>query len=202
MEIVRNKDSPRFVQSHLPWSLLPKQIRTGEKKPKIIYVARNPKDVCVSFYHHRVLIEGYLGTLDDPVEEFTNDRTLYAPFWLHVEAFWERRNEPNVLFITYEDLKQDLSKVVDRTCEFLGKSISENEKQILLEHLSFESMKSNPYVNTDGVTNLLSTIHGVPKQSNFIRKGKIGSWKEELSEESQQNMGEWFIRNKIEGLWD
>lgn len=106
MEIVQNLKSPRFIQTHLPWSLLPKQIRTGEKKPKMIYVARNPKDVCVSFYHHRVLIEGYLGSLDDHVEEFINDVVLYAPYWPHVQEFWKRRNEPNVLFITYEELKQ------------------------------------------------------------------------------------------------
>jgi hypothetical protein len=33
----------------LPASLLPEQI--WEKKPKIIHVSRNPKDVAVSFYH-------------------------------------------------------------------------------------------------------------------------------------------------------
>ncbi|ODM95898.1 Sulfotransferase family cytosolic 1B member 1, partial [Orchesella cincta] len=191
MQIVQNMKSPRFIQSHLPWSMLPKQIRNGEKKPKMIYVARNPKDVCVSFYHHRVLIEGYFGSMDDHVEEFTNDL-----------EFWERKNDPNVLFITYEELKQDLSKVVDRATEFLGKPISDEDKQVLLNHLSFESMKSNPYVNNDEVTNLLTKVHGVARQSHFIRKGKVGSWKEELSEESQQKINEWFVKNKIDGLWD
>lgn len=73
MEIVKLAKSPRTIQSHLPWNLLPKEIRDGLKKPKIIYVARNPKDICVSFYHHRVLIEGYLGTIDEFVEEFIAD---------------------------------------------------------------------------------------------------------------------------------
>lgn len=73
IEIVQIAKSPRTIQSHLPFSLLPREIREGLKKPKIIYVARNPKDVCVSFYHHRVLIEGYSGTLDEYVEEFIAD---------------------------------------------------------------------------------------------------------------------------------
>lgn len=73
MDVVQSAKSPRTIQTHLPWSLLPKQIREGLKKPKIIYVARNPKDICVSFYHHRVLIEGYSGTIDEFVDEFIAD---------------------------------------------------------------------------------------------------------------------------------
>jgi len=62
--------SPRYIKSHLPFHLLPAEMRTGLKEPKIIYCARNPKDVCVSFYHHRVLTEGYEGSLDEFVDEF------------------------------------------------------------------------------------------------------------------------------------
>lgn len=57
--------SPRFIKTHLPFNLLPKQLRDGEKKPKIVYVARNPKDTCISFYHHSVLVEGFNGTFEE-----------------------------------------------------------------------------------------------------------------------------------------
>jgi hypothetical protein len=73
MEIVNRMESPRFIKTHLPLNLLPLQIQTNQKRPKIIYVARNPKDLCVSFYHHRVLIEGYKGTVDEFVDEFVAD---------------------------------------------------------------------------------------------------------------------------------
>lgn len=36
VELVENKPSPRYIKSHLPWDLLPKQIH--EKKPKVIYI--------------------------------------------------------------------------------------------------------------------------------------------------------------------
>jgi len=71
MEIVNGMDSPRYIKTHLPLNLLPQELLT--KRPKIIYVARNPKDQCVSFYHHRVLIEGYKGTVDDFVDEYVQD---------------------------------------------------------------------------------------------------------------------------------
>ena len=50
--MVKMMPSPRFMKSHLPVHLLPADILT--KKAKIVYVARNPKDVAVSFFHmHR-----------------------------------------------------------------------------------------------------------------------------------------------------
>jgi len=34
------------------------------------------------------------------------DTVFFAPYGTHVKEFWDRRNEPNILFITYENLKQ------------------------------------------------------------------------------------------------
>jgi hypothetical protein len=44
-------------------------------------------------------------------------------------------------------MKADLSSVVDKVADFLGKSINLVNKPKLLDHLSFESMKSNKAVN-------------------------------------------------------
>lgn len=45
--------SPRVITTHLECELLPKQSR--EKKNKIIYVLRHPKDVIVSFYNFTLM---------------------------------------------------------------------------------------------------------------------------------------------------
>ena len=55
----------RFIFTHLPFQLLPRQIRTGQKKPKIIYLIRNVKDVCVSYYNIYTIIGGFLGTFEE-----------------------------------------------------------------------------------------------------------------------------------------
>ena len=41
--------SPRVIKSHLPGHLLPPDVM--RKKAKVVYVARNPKDVAVSYYY-------------------------------------------------------------------------------------------------------------------------------------------------------
>lgn len=108
MEIVHHMQSTRYIKTHLPFNLLPQQIQNSEKTPKIIYVARNPKDVCVSYYHHKVLTEAYDKTVDEFVDEFVDDvsESNYAPYWSHVKQFWERRHQSNILFITFEDMKK------------------------------------------------------------------------------------------------
>jgi len=73
MEIVHHMPSTRYIKTHLPFNLLPHQIQAHERSPKIIYVARNPKDVCTSFYHHKVLTEAYDKSIDEFVDEFVDD---------------------------------------------------------------------------------------------------------------------------------
>jgi hypothetical protein len=80
--------------------------------------------------------------------------------------------------------------------------LTSEQKVKLLEHLSFENMKSNPHVNMDEITHFLTTKHGIPRKTHFMRKGKVGSWKEELSPQSVKKLDEWISQNKINGLWD
>lgn len=68
---VENIPRPRYVKTHLGWDLLPTQIH--QKKPKLIYVARNPKDTCVSFYHYCRLTHNIDGTFDEYASLFLED---------------------------------------------------------------------------------------------------------------------------------
>ena len=48
-QVAKLLPSPRFFKSHLPDHLIPPDVFT--KKAKIVYVARNPKDLAVSYYY-------------------------------------------------------------------------------------------------------------------------------------------------------
>ncbi|KAF5300812.1 hypothetical protein FQA39_LY19120 [Lamprigera yunnana] len=147
MTYLNEMPSPRCIRSHLHWSLLPEQIKNGIKKPKIISVIRKVEDVCVSYYYHCKLLEGYIGTFEEFCKLFLAGRTIYGPFWKSVLSVWEQRHRFNILFLKYSDMKKDLVGVIKTVANYLERDLSEDAIQELSKHLSFDSMKNNSNVN-------------------------------------------------------
>ena len=50
IERMAELDSPRLLISHVPFDLLPEQVKA--KRTKMVHVYRNPRAVLVSFYFH------------------------------------------------------------------------------------------------------------------------------------------------------
>ena len=67
--------APRVFKTHLPYDMVPKGCVEGTN-PRYIYVMRNPKDVCVSLYHHcrNMPFMKELPTWDEAFERFMNGR--------------------------------------------------------------------------------------------------------------------------------
>ncbi|GLH10761.1 Putative sulfotransferase domain protein [Gryllus bimaculatus] len=172
---------PRCIKSHLPKDLLPDQIWT--KKPKIIYVAREPKDTAVSFFYHNQLLSDYRGDKEFFFECFYEDIVGYAPFWEHMLDFWQLKDEPHILFHTYEEMKKDLPSVIRRSAKFLGKNLTEEQVLRLAEHLDFKQMKVNPSVNIEEKLSKMREEGKITEEQAFIRKGVVGEGRREMSPE-------------------
>ncbi|EEB14513.1 conserved hypothetical protein [Pediculus humanus corporis] len=195
LNFINNLKSTRFIKTHLPWDLLPVSIRKGDKQPKIIYVCRNAKDTCVSYFHHTILLEGYTGNFNDFCKLFLEDSVCFSPFWSHIEGFWKRRNQSNVLFIKYEDMKENLAGVIEQTAQFLDKKLSPEQIKTLCHHLSFESMKNNPSVNYEAILEVNRIYNLIPADGEFMRKGTGGEWKEKMPNEIVEKFNKWIETN-------
>lgn len=142
--------SPRLFKSHLPVYLLPKELWTV--RPKIIYTARNPKDIAVSLSHFANAL--YESTVSKEVifDAFLSELIHLSPVHSHVLSFWELRNLDHVLFLKYEDLLTDQFNGVKQISKFLECSYSDKDLTNLVDHLSFNKMKDRVSMTTlDGV---------------------------------------------------
>ncbi|XP_067840816.1 amine sulfotransferase-like [Heptranchias perlo] len=165
-----SRPSPRLSVSHLPYQLIPKDFKKA--KGKVIYVARNPKDIFVSLYHFQnyvVVLEAPL-SFEDFLEKFMDGRVIYGSWFDHIHDWYIHRDEFNILFVTYEEMKKDLRASIQKMCDFLGKELDDEKLDSVVEQCTFKTMKMNPMANYEKVDNKN------PKGA-FLRKGIVGDWK-------------------------
>ncbi|CAI6368354.1 unnamed protein product [Macrosiphum euphorbiae] len=184
--------SPRYIKTHLPYQLLPKKLREKSTKAKIIYMARNPKDTCLSFFHFATLLGSYEDNFEAFCELFISNSLCYSPFFDHILGFWNRRDDPQVLFLKYEDMKQDLHLVLRQTAQFLGKHMNDDQLLALEDHLSFKSMKKNSAVSGEPFIGIsLRLFNGSRGKGNIIRSGNVGEGKTNMTPAFVKIFDEW-----------
>ncbi|XP_001362373.1 sulfotransferase 1B1-like [Monodelphis domestica] len=172
-EYLEKAPSPRFVKTHLPIALLPKNF--WESNCKIIYVARNAKDVAVSYYNFDRMNKFHPepGTFAEYLEKFMSGNVSYGSWYEHVTSWWEKRKDHPILYLFYEDIKEDPKREIRKVMQFLGKNLDEEALNRIVQHTSFETMKTNFMVNYKALPATLMD-HDI---SPFMRKGITGDWK-------------------------
>ncbi|XP_026575372.1 sulfotransferase family cytosolic 1B member 1-like [Pseudonaja textilis] len=173
-EQLTHMPSPRMVKTHLPVNLLPKSF--WDKGCKMIYMARNAKDVAVSFYHFDLMnkLHPDPGSWDDYLEKFMIGRTMIFGSWYdHVKNWWDKRNDHVILYLFYEDMKEDPKREIKKIIHFLGKNLDESVVDNIVYHTSFDVMKDNPMTNYRMAPAAVMD-HSI---SPFMRKGICGDWK-------------------------
>ncbi|XP_013389242.1 sulfotransferase 1A1-like [Lingula anatina] len=153
--------SPRIFNNHL----YPKHMPEGATdKVKVVCVSRNPKDIAVSMYHfNKVSPEmGYDGEWSDFLPLFLEGKGIYNSWWEYTLQWWnaEKKN-PNILWLTYEDMQEDCLQQIKRVDQFLGTGRTLDFMETVNKRCSFQSM-----------TKSLQAKH-----TRFFRKGEVGDWK-------------------------
>ena len=185
----------RFLKTHLPLDAL-----VFSPKAKYVYVARDGRDCCWSMYNHhfytnQILYDG-LNSLPNfgPVLEpprttdlreyyydwFAKDGWPFWPFWENIRSWWEARNLPNVHFIHFQNLKDDMTGEMEKIGEFLGydvNGITKGTWDKMVYQCTFEYMKDNATLSTPLGGSIFDGGAEV-----FVNKGTNKRWKDTLSQ--------------------
>ncbi|XP_069591072.1 sulfotransferase 1 family member D1-like isoform X2 [Ranitomeya imitator] len=146
-EILNKQNFPRVIKTHLQADVLPQSF--WDKNCKIIYVARNAKDVAVSYYHFYRMAYGHPepGTWDEFLNSYMEGNVAFGRWSSHVKGYWKLRQQRDILYLFYEDMLEDPTREIQKVSKFMGKELSENVLEKILKHTSFQAMKENPMSN-------------------------------------------------------
>ncbi|MEU8244262.1 sulfotransferase domain-containing protein [Actinoplanes missouriensis] len=178
----------RFIKTHTPLDGIP-----VEPGVAYIVVARHPLDMAVSLYHQGDNIDrerlrrltGRPEAAEVPrarpdlrtwltrwVESTSDPRTaldsLPGVMW-HLTDAWQRRAEPNVLLVHYDDLQTDLPGQMRSIAARLGITVPEERWPELVRAATFGAMRER-------AADLVPDADGVLKDPRaFFRRGRSGS---------------------------
>lgn len=184
---------PRIFKTHCTYQQTP-----GIDTANIILTSRDPRDCCISFYHHVMDMNDeakhdttleQLKTFNDVFESWMD----FGSWYNNVKSWWPHIENNNILWLRFEDMKSDLESNIDTILKFLDWTITEQQRKHVLSYCSFDWMKAN----TEKFTRQLGSDKPLFKPGGFIRKGKTGDHKTKLSAEQEDRILQ-KARNELE----
>ena len=171
------KANPRIFKSHLDAHRIPKGAR-------YIVSSREPGDALYSMYK---FMEGWFlepGAVS--LDDFAGATFIAAGnasdhqranYWTHLRSWWERRNDPNVLFMAYEHMKQDPEATIRKVAAFMDIDLDTELLATTSKHSSLAFMQDHQDLFDDKLMREHSMkVAGLPADSDSskVRTGQVG----------------------------
>lgn len=179
--------TPRAFKTHSNLNEVP-------KGGKYIVIVRDPCDALVSDYHFlgEMFFDKDLVSLEEfACDDFIPSRGIHK----HILAFWDRRKDPDILPLCYENMKADLPGTIERVAKFIGIPLDDELRQIVLKQSDIKFMQEHKEQFEDHlIRKARSAAMRLPLdgQLNKVRNGQVGESKEVVPDE---------IRKKLDVVW-
>jgi hypothetical protein len=173
---------PRGFKSHLDYRAMP-------KGAKYVVSLRDPKDAMVSMYH---FMEGWffepgsIGLDEFAKARLPRDGAPGTDYWAHLVSWWEQRDNPDVLLLSYEHMSAEPEAHVRRLAAFSGIALDDELLALTLNNSSLAFMLQQKDRFDDAMMRRISEERGgLPPGSDTakVRQGKVGGHKAEMSAE-------------------
>ena len=150
-----------------------------------IYVVRNPLDVAASFSHHfnveyQRAVDSlcapnyFLPQTDTHVRQYLGSWTRHAASWLNAKGMVQ-------YLVRYEDMKQKPIKTFSGVIDFLQLPVERDRIKKAIDFSSFKELKKQEQDE--------QFVEGRKDGSaKFFRSGKVGGWRDVLTEEQANHL--------------
>lgn len=184
IEYYESLADPRVFKTHCTAEQTP-----GIGTASIILTSRDPRECCVSFYHHlRNMTDEALQdtniSLPDSFDEHIERWLDFAAWYRNVKSWWPYHDHEKVLWLRFQDMKSDLPANIDRIVDFLGWEVSPEQRKRALEYSSFAWMKAHD----EKFSSQGDGDKPIFKPGQFIREGKVGRHREMMSPAQEQRV--------------
>jgi hypothetical protein len=148
------------------------------KKRKIVFVSRDPRDVIVSLYAHRVHRDKtWTGSIEDFIASSQGGfRTALRYYHLWHDFLAEH---PDALVLRYEDLHADPAATFEQLLRFLGQPVDREALLETIEETEFSRLKKMESESHFRSGRLKSRQLENPEAFK-VRRGKIGGFVKDL----------------------
>lgn len=181
---------PRGFKSHLSWDHVP-------KGAKYIVSLRDPQDAFESGY--RFMEDWYFEPGTISYEEFFErnkaGRAKGLDHWSHLVSWWNQRDNPTVLLVSYEHMVEDPELLIRRMASFCDISLDDELLALTLEHSSRPFMLEHKDRFDDAMMRERSErIAGLPPGGDSAKVRQAGQTRrqDELPDS---------VRQEFESIW-
>lgn len=149
-----------------------------------IFLMRDPRDVLVSYYHHKLHLEKLFGQhmvgVPGTVEDFAADPVYGLPKIVEFMNLWApvlTHHPDDFLVLRYEDLKNDIRIQASHLLTYLAGQVDRERLDQAIDWASFDRRKAAEIklLKYRGIN-----IHG-NENALKVRKGVVGGYREEMN---------------------
>jgi hypothetical protein len=178
----------RVIKSHLAADHIPVTAAA-----RYIAVTRDPKDCAASAYHFfRDLVFG--SSMPPPdvwLRHFMSERPSFGRWDAFTASWYKQRHHPQVLFLTFEEVKADNLAAIRRIAAFMDVELSEQQLDKVVRATSFSAMQAIDHKFYPARQSARGHAGG-----KMVRKGEVGGARQLFSGSVLQE----FDQHWIDGL--
>jgi len=183
--------SPRVLKSHEYFD---------PRYKKVILIVRDPRDVVVSYYHHKIktgiITEKH--SMTEFVDSFIHAKEDEFGSWGENVGSWlgARSEGRGILILRYEDMLSDTVSSLQKITSFLSVASSTDELNSIYLKCEVGEMQKLEKEQS----HLWKPMAGTRDDKLFVRKGVSNAWEDELSDSlSQRIVDAWSKQMKLLG---